>query len=158
MKRYSKQPFPPYRFVPGESPHPRRDPKGHSYGTAEPKPPRVPPEEWAKNEPYLFGIDLYNSGFWWECHEQLEALWHLTGHKGVESQHLQGIIQIAAANLQRHVGHEDGATRLANEGLRRLADVPDRFMGVDVPEFAADARGYLLERNKSQPALIKLAQ
>ena len=35
--RYSTRPFPSYRFVPGKSPHPRRDPHGHSYGQPEPK-------------------------------------------------------------------------------------------------------------------------
>src|SRR5262245_4231065 len=77
--RYSATPFPRYRFVPGRSPHPRRDPKGHAYGTAEPKPPPPDPAKWRDNDLYLHGIDLYNFAYWWECHEALEALWHAAG-------------------------------------------------------------------------------
>ncbi|MBI4006737.1 MAG: hypothetical protein HY356_08705 [Gammaproteobacteria bacterium] len=29
--RYSDRPFPPYRFIPGKTPHPTRDTEGHSY-------------------------------------------------------------------------------------------------------------------------------
>src|SRR2546422_4985790 len=34
------------------------------------------PEEWWDSEWYLYGIDLYNYGHWWECHEVFEGLWH----------------------------------------------------------------------------------
>jgi hypothetical protein len=29
--RYTDRPFPAYRHVPGETPHPRRDARGHSH-------------------------------------------------------------------------------------------------------------------------------
>jgi len=99
--RYSKTEFPPYRFVPGRSPHPRRDPTGHSFGVPEPKPPAPDPAKWKENDLYLHGIDLYNFAFWWECHEALEALWHAAGHTTPTGQFLQGVIQVSAANLKR---------------------------------------------------------
>ncbi len=120
--RYSTKPFPPYRFVPGRAPHPRRDPKGHAYGTPEPKPPPVDPARWRESDIYLFGIDLYNFAYWWECHEALEALWHAVGHTTRTGQFLQGIIQVSAANLKRFVGQDEGAKRLWAEGLARLRD------------------------------------
>ncbi|HEX7898752.1 MAG TPA: DUF309 domain-containing protein [Planctomycetota bacterium] len=134
--RYSGQAFPPYRFVPGLNPHPRRHPKGHAYGTPETPPPYVPPERWRENPHYLYGVDLYNHAYWWECHEALEALWHLTGHKGEEAAFLQGVIQAAAAHLKRHMGSPDGARRLGREAAARLATVPGpRYMGLDLPPF-----------------------
>src|SRR5258705_9818850 len=138
--RYSSASFPPYRFVPGHSPHPRRDPKGHAYGTAEPKPPSVDPARWRDSAIYLQGIDLYNYAYWWECHEALEALWHAVGHTTPTGQFLQGIIQVAAANLKRFVGIEDAAKRLWTEGLGRHAAIKGRYMGVDVAAFDRDAR------------------
>ena len=54
--------FPPYAYLPGRDPHPTRDPEGHSYGEEETPPPYMAPEEWASNEEYLFGVDLYNAG------------------------------------------------------------------------------------------------
>src|SRR5262249_51448551 len=58
--RYSHRPFPSYRFIPGRSPHPRRDPQGHSYGQIEAEPVLLGPEQWRGADEYLYGIDLYN--------------------------------------------------------------------------------------------------
>src|SRR5579871_5928024 len=51
--RYSTGPLPPYRFVPGQTPHPRRDPKGHGYGRPEPRATRIDPAAWASCAIYL---------------------------------------------------------------------------------------------------------
>jgi hypothetical protein len=155
--------------VPGRSPHPRRDPKGHAYGTAEPKPPPVDAARWRESPIYLLGIDLYNHAYWWECHEALEALWHAVGHTTPTGQFLQGIIQVAAANLKRFVreteglpsvapGREsakEGARRLWTEGLARHAGLPGRYMGVDVAVFGRDVKDYF-EGRRDTPALITL--
>jgi predicted metal-dependent hydrolase len=154
--RYSDRAFPPYRFVPGRGPHPRRDPKGHSYGKPETPPPRVPPERWRENAEYLHGIDLYNQAYWWECHEVLEGLWHLTGHRGREAELLQGVIQAAAANLRRHLGSEDGARRLATEAASRLESVGDPFMGLDARGFAEALKRYHVLGTASAPPLLRL--
>lgn len=150
VPRYSKRAFPPYRFVPGRAPHPRRDPKGHAYGTPEPKPEPVPPEKWRECETYLYGIDLFNAGYWWECHEELEALWHAVGHETPQGQFLQGIIQVAAAHLQLFMGSEKTAQGLAEKGLARLKDLPPTYMGVAVREFERDVSG-------KWPVLIRLS-
>jgi hypothetical protein len=155
--RYSSRAFPPYRFVAGLNPHPRRDPKGHAFGTAEPKPAYVPPDRWRQNEVYLYGIDLYNFAYWWECHEQLEALWHLTGHQGTEAQFLQGVIQAAAANLKRHVASLDGARRLAAEAIERLASVGARvYMGLELGPFIHAVNDYHIDEDSPRVPLIRL--
>lgn len=136
LPRYSQAPFPPYRHVPGVTPHPRRDRGGHSFGKPEPSAAHLPPEEWRANDLYLFGIDLYNYAYWWECHEALEALWRAAGRTFPQAQFYQGIIQVAAANLQRFLGRVDVAARLFSEGLERLRAVSQKvYMGVDVPDF-----------------------
>lgn len=155
--RYGSAPFPPYRFIPGLNPHPRRDPRGHAYGTPEVPPPRVAPERWRENPVYLEGIDLYNYAFWWECHEVLEGLWHLTGHHGTEGQYLQGIIQVAAANLKRHVGSRTGARRLAQEAAQRLSSVGQpRYMGLELGPFLRAVGEYHLEESSLKIPLIRL--
>lgn len=155
--RYAPQvPFPGYRFIPGAEPHPRRDPKGHSYGQPDPKPPRLPPERWRENEAYLFGVDLYNFAYWWESHELWEALWHLTGHAGTEAQFLQGLIQVAAANIQRHLSKPDGPKRLAGEAVDRLRDVPETYMGLHVPGYIEAVRAYHLDHAPAPVPLIRL--
>ena len=139
--RYSTLPFPVYRFVPGRSPHPRRDPRGHAYGAPDLPPPRVTPERWRENDVYLQGIDLYNYAYWWECHEALEGLWHLTGHEGLEAQFLQGIIQTAAANLRRFVGSPEGARRLGMAARRKV--VAKYHLGRNVERLAQEFRARL---------------
>lgn len=98
--RYSTRPFPPYRFVPGQTPHPRRHPHGHSYGQAEPNPALFPAEEWQKSDAYLYGIDLYNFAYWWECHEVFEGLWHAAGRE-TEQANGRGEVMRVRASFQR---------------------------------------------------------
>jgi hypothetical protein len=155
--RYSVQPFPPYRFVPGLNPHPRRHPKGHAYGTPELPPPSLAPERWRDNVAYLQGIDLYNFAYWWECHETLEGLWHLTGHRGTEAQFLQGVIQVAAANLKRHAGSLVGARRLGGEAIQRLASLGRRsFMGLELGPFIRAVSDYHVDEDSPKIPLIRL--
>lgn len=155
--RYGAQGFPPYRFVPGLNPHPRRHPQGHAYGTPEIPPPYVPPERWRENPTYLYGIDLYNHAYWWECHEALEGLWHLTGHKGTEASFLQGVIQAAAANLKRHMGVPEGARRLGREAAERLRSIGlARYMGVDLDAFIAGVEALHVKESSAAIPLISL--
>jgi len=153
--RYSKTEFPPYRFVPGRSPHPRRDPNGHSFGVPEPKPPPPDPAKWKENDLYLHGIDLYNYAYWWECHEALEALWHAAGHATPTGQFLQGVIQVSAANLKRYMGLEETAKKMALEGLGRHSGLPVFYMGVNLQRFAREAKDNH-EGRFARPALIRL--
>ncbi len=74
-------PFRPTVTFPAKTPHPTRDPEGHSYGLPDLSLPDLNHENWRKSEDYLFGIDLFNEGYWWECHEVLEGLWHAVGHR-----------------------------------------------------------------------------
>jgi hypothetical protein len=155
--RYSTRGFPPYRFVAGLNPHPRRDPAGHAFGAAEAPPPRLPPERWRENPEYLYGIDLYNFAYWWECHESLEGLWHLTGHQGPEGMFLQGIIQVAAANLKRHVAQLEGARRLGREAVARLASVGARsYMGLEIGPFIRAVNDYHVDEDSPRVPMIRL--
>jgi hypothetical protein len=154
--RYTKALFPAYRYVPGRSAHPRRDPVGHSYGRPEPHADPIDPAAWAQSSVYLLGVDLYNQAYWWEAHECFELLWHMTDKEGPLGNLLQGIIQVAAGNLKRFMGEESAAQKLGARGLARIATVPSPFLGLDVRAFEADARGYLAGE-RAAPALIRLA-
>ena len=132
--RYSTRPFPLYRFVPSQTPHPRRDPSGHSYGQSEPKPAPFPAALWQTSEDYLYGIDLYNFAFWWEAHEIFEGLWHAVGHKTEQGIFFRALIQLAAANLKRFLGNERAMHNLLQSGTRRFSGLPDFYMGIDVAD------------------------
>jgi len=153
--RYTTTPFPPYRFVPGRHPHPRRNLLGHSYGRPEPQCAACAPEYWPQTEGYLYGIDLYNYAYWWECHEVFERFWHAVGRKTEQGNFFQALIQLAAANLKRVVGDIQAADNLMRRGLIRLETLPDFYMGVDIRDLREDVRRAGIGPAK-RPILIRL--
>ncbi len=136
--RYSDRPFPPYRFVPGENPHPRRHPDGHSFGQPEPSPAVFKTMLWRDLEIYAFGIDLFNFGYWWESHEYFEALWRAFGPRTPEGRFFQGLIQLAAAHLKRRTGNETAAITLSTKSRLTLQGTPIRYMGLDIATVIQD--------------------
>src|SRR2546428_6290501 len=96
LPRYTDRPFPSYRFIPGQSPHPRRDRQGPSYGQPGPTPPPFMPEEWWGSEWDLYGIDLYNYGYWGGCHGGFEGLWDTGGAAFPKGQVLPALDHVAA--------------------------------------------------------------
>ena len=155
--RYSTRPFPSYRFVPGRSPHPRRDPRGHSYGRPEPQLATFSLDAWQQSEDYRYGIDLYNFAYWWECHEVFEGLWHAAGHDSDQGNFFQALIQLAAANLKRFLGNEQAAQKLARSGLTRLQTLPQLYMGIDVIALSEEYGTLSAPFVKSKSSQVRLA-
>jgi len=75
-------------------------------------------------------VDLFNAADWYSCHDGFEALWHETS--GPMRPVLQGILQIAVAQIHLERGNLRGATVLMGEGLGRLADAGDRALGLNL--------------------------
>ena len=134
-QRYSARPFPPYRYIPGKSPHPVRDAGGHSRDRAPETLDRFDAESWRECDLYLYGIDLFNHGFWWEAHEALETCWHAAGRNTPTGLFVQGLIQVAAACLKRHQGFHDAAGRLAREGLEKIPRDRTCCLGIHLEQF-----------------------
>ncbi len=132
--RYSSRPFPAYRFIPGNNPHPRRNSQGHSFRCPEPSPTPCRPEDWFQSEDYRFGIDLYNFAYWWECHEVFEGFWHAVGRKTEQGLFFQALIHLAAANLKRHTRHLSAAENLLRTSHRKFYGMPPFYMGLDIAD------------------------
>ena len=75
-------------------------------------------------------IFLFNSGDWYACHDGFEALWHETA--GPMRPVLQGILQIAVAELHLERGNCRGATILMGEGIGRLRACPPNALEIDL--------------------------
>ena len=153
--RYTDRPFPSYRFVPGKAPHPTRDPDGHSYNQPPVQLASFNPEDWYACEEYLYGIDLFNHGYWWEAHEALEAVWAAAGRRTQTGLFIQGLIQIAVAHLKRFQGFNDVARRMATEGLDKMKYIKGVYLGVDVTAFRHEVKLYSAN-NDQLPVIIKL--
>ncbi|MDP6192880.1 MAG: DUF309 domain-containing protein [Prochlorococcaceae cyanobacterium ETNP18_MAG_1] len=74
---------------------------------------------------FRHAVDLFNAGDWYPAHDAFEELWHETS--GPERKTLQGVIQVAVAQLHLERGNRRGATLLYGEGLGRFKakGIPD---------------------------------
>lgn len=152
--RYSSRPFPAYRFIPGQFPHPTAHPLGHSYhppGSPRPQVQLLEAHRWRESADYLYGCDLYNHGYWWEAHEAWEGPWQLTDKKGPQGLFLQGIIQVAACHAKLYLGNREGVSRLRNTSVERLnsalAQISEStYMGLDVRDWMGRVVDYYEER------------
>ena len=135
LRRYSTRRFPAYRFVPGKTPHPTRDRDGHSYNEEPEQVVSFDAKDWNSCELYLYGIDLFNHGFWWEAHEAFEAVWVGAGRHTETGLFIQGLIQIAIAHLKEFQGFQATGKRMAWKGLDKLGRPKDCYLGIDVTIF-----------------------
>ena len=112
-----------------------RDPRGHSYG-APAEADQLDAEQWSSCQTYLAAIDLFNHGYYWESHEELERLWRGTGRRTETGVFLQGLIQVAAALLKRSTDERGSASRLAGKGCAKLRTIADVHLGISGPDLA----------------------
>lgn len=80
------------------------------------------------------GMDLYNAGQYWECHEALEEVW--LEARPEDRLFLQGLIQAAAA-FHKYLVQENavGAIKLLTRALNKLTRYSDDYMGLDMGSF-----------------------
>jgi hypothetical protein len=152
VERYCAAPLPPYRYVPGETPHPVHDPRGYAYG-AEERAVTIDDRRWQECEAYLHAIDLFNLGYYWEAHEGLEAVWRGAGSASEIGVLLQGVIQVAAALLKLGMGEDEGARRLAAKGCKRLRAAEGVWLGVERRQLADDVDACIAGRSSEAPVI-----
>lgn len=79
------------------------------------------------------GVDLFEAGEYWECHEALEPVW--LSVDGLDREFYGGVILLAAAlHKAREMASPRGGRRNYAKALVHLALVPDVYLGVDVRE------------------------
>ena len=84
---------------------------------------------------------LFNKADWYPAHDALEELWHSTD--GPERRTLQGMLQIAVAQLHLQRGNRNGAIILYGEGLGRLRIAGTHHLGLDIERFCNCIEGRL---------------
>jgi uncharacterized protein len=153
--RYTDRTFPPYRFIPGKLPHPTRDPEGHSYKRPFEKLASFEISRWQSCNGYLYGIDLFNHGYWWEAHEALEAVWVAAGRQTETGLFIQGLIQVAVAHLKKLQGFNEVAKRMATKGIEKMKRKKGIYLGIEVSIFRGAVESYFSGDNK-MPVKIEL--
>jgi predicted metal-dependent hydrolase len=79
---------------------------------------------------FLKGIEEFNQGLFFECHETLEEIW-LEDH-GEDRMFYQGLIQIAAGYFKLQQGVPAGALKLWGTGLEKIGTYGPVYLGVNV--------------------------
>jgi predicted metal-dependent hydrolase len=78
---------------------------------------------------FRHGIQLFNDGDFFECHEVLEDLWRPM--QGPQRLFLQGVIHFAVALYHYQQNNVPGALRQLRKSLKKLAGYLPEFEGVD---------------------------
>ena len=78
------------------------------------------------------GIDLFNAGRFFECHEAWERVWNRS--EGDEKLAIQGLIQAAVAILHLERGNHEGAESLYAKARAKLDPLPDNFRQVAIAD------------------------
>ena len=95
-----------------------------------------------QRDPWLQGIELFNQGDYWECHEALEPLW--LSAQGLDKHFYAGIILLAAAlHKTRVMNSPRGGRRNYAKALTHLAVIPDQYLGIDVRSLKAKVHSAL---------------
>jgi predicted metal-dependent hydrolase len=78
------------------------------------------------------GIDLFNEGRFFECHEAWEEIWKRSD--GELKLFYQGLIQAAVAILHAQRGNLEGAKSLHQKAREKLDPLADEHMGIALGE------------------------
>ena len=122
-----------------------------SVGGREGRPPKVRPEDrhalrrdGCDREPpagLLRGIEQFNAGEYWECHETLEEIW--IEEPGDIRYLYQGILLVGVGLLHLRRRNHHGAVVKLRSGLELLQAFEPECMGVQVARLRKDAKTFL---------------
>lgn len=93
--------------------------------------------------PVLKGIEEFNRGEFFECHEYLEDAWRDEGRR---LRFLyQGILQVGVGFYHQENGNWRGATGLLKNGIARLKEFEPETLGIDVARLVRESERCLEE-------------
>ncbi len=81
------------------------------------------------------GIDLFNRGEFFDCHEALEEIW--TPARGPKRLFLQALIHFAVGFYHHQRKNREGAERQLRKGLKKIGAYLPEFEGVDTARLRA---------------------
>jgi predicted metal-dependent hydrolase len=104
-------------------------------------------------EEFWLGVEQFNAGQFYACHDILEALWIEATEP--EKTLYQGILQIAVALYHLENSNLRGAMILLGEGtnrLRRLAN--DNNYGINLAQLLIDSVNFLRAIQQEKPEVV----
>ncbi len=108
--------FPPYRFEPGKN-------QKHGHFIESLKNEQDDPKRYFASKTYLYGLDLFNHGYFWEAHEAFELCWNRWRSHKNEFKFIQGLIQLSAAYLKINLNEINGAQTLLAHSINHFQEL-----------------------------------
>lgn len=101
---------------------------------------------------FRIGIELFNSGEYFEAHEALEDAWRAA--PAADKQFLQGMVQAAVGMHHLHAANYIGARGVLARAIRNLEPYSPTRAGVDVERLLTSLRACLAcaEEGEGTPA------
>ena len=145
-------PFPAHAYVPGKTP---RHPDGWFDDLRNAAKPGTPLSELHLTRAFIAGRVYFDAGFFWECHEVLEAVWMQAPDPSPERDFVQAMIQLANARLKLRMDRPRATLRLCEMVEARTAgySADDVILGLPVGYLrsgAAETRDDALKHYNSQ--------
>ena len=100
--------------------------------------PQLDPEE---RRAFEKGVDEFNAGHFFECHDTLEDMW--SGLRGPARDFFQGLIQVSVAFYHLDNANAAGAASMLRRALKRFEKYPARYFGFDLDAHREDLRRWL---------------
>ncbi|NYI26669.1 DUF309 domain-containing protein [Sulfitobacter geojensis] len=122
-------PVPPYAYVPGQN---MRHPEDWFDAIKDTVLEGMPAADLQHTAAFRAGLIYLDAGYYWECHEVLEAVWLQTPKGTAERDMVQALIQLANARLKVRMRRPRAAQRLCNmvEGHLQEYAIDQPILGV----------------------------
>ena len=129
--------LPPHAFVPGKT---ARHPEALFDRLKEGVNSSLPPEAMQQTAAWQAGLLFFREGYFWECHEVLEAVWMALPEGTPEREVTQALIQLANARLKLRMARPRAALRLCDMVLAHLArcDGAQAILGLSLVNLRAE--------------------
>lgn len=102
------------------------------------------------------GVQEFNRGFFFECHDTLEEMW--MGLRGPSRDFFQGLIQVSVAFYHLTGGNLAGADSMLARALKRFQKYPDHYFGFDLAGHRAVLEGWRDRIREGQGVVSQLDQ
>ena len=113
----------------------------------------------APRDLWIEGIELFNSGRLFDCHEVWEEVWKSA--TGAEKLFYQGMIQAAVAILHAQRGNGRGAGSIWRKARAKLDTLPAKHMGIALGELREAVEAFVAaartgDRSAPPPKIVRL--
>jgi predicted metal-dependent hydrolase len=101
----------------------------------------TPPLEREEIHRIRKGVEEFNSGKFFECHDTLEEVWR--GTRGPARAFLQGLIQISVGFYHLNNRNLRGGQSQLDKGLRKLESYGEEYLGMELVQLRREVGGWL---------------